>query len=68
MKTFLVLLGVWALTALFSYWWGRIVLPEMGLTAPGYMTWFWGWLPLLISMLLGAVIKELRTPAGLVRR
>jgi hypothetical protein len=36
----MVTLGIMAASA-GSYIAGRIVLPEMGLVAPGYGTWFW---------------------------
>lgn len=29
------------ITALIQYIGGRIILPEMSLTAPGYWPWFW---------------------------
>lgn len=47
MKTLSVLTGLVALVlfgAFASYVGGRIVLPEVGLTAPEYVTWVWAWL------------------------
>lgn len=44
-KDRLVLLGVvlvgWLVGALAEYVGGRVLLPAMGLTAPGYWTWLW---------------------------
>lgn len=54
----LAILAGWFLGALLGYWWGRVMLPAMGLTAPEYWTWFWAALPLMISGALGAGVKE----------
>lgn len=58
MRVVLLLLAGWAFGALLSYWWGRVLLPEVGLVAPGYWTWFWAVLPLVISAALGAAVRE----------
>lgn len=41
MRLILGIIGLIFLAALFEYIVGRILLPEMGLTAPDYWTWFW---------------------------
>lgn len=38
---FLVALGILVFGSLGEYICGRIILPAMGLEAPGYWTWFW---------------------------
>lgn len=36
MRYVTALLGLWALGVSLTYWWGRVLLPEIGLVAPGY--------------------------------
>jgi len=42
---------------LISYICGRIILPEMGLTAPGYWPWFWVSAVLTIAYTVIGIIK-----------
>lgn len=37
---------------------GRILLPEMGLTAPGYWIWFWVMVIVVIGMNAATFLKE----------
>lgn len=55
---FLGAIALWLLAALLSYWWGRVLLPEVGLSAPEYWTWFWSLLPVIISYGVGYFVKE----------
>jgi hypothetical protein len=41
LAAFVTIAAVWVGAALSEYVCGRIILPEMGLTAPGYWPWFW---------------------------
>jgi len=50
-----LLLGVvWFVFAALEYIIGRILFPEMGLTAPGYWTWFW---VTFFAMVAGAIAE-----------
>lgn len=44
--------------ALVEYICGRILLPEMGLTAPGYWIWFWVMVIVVIGMNAATFLKE----------
>lgn len=37
---------------------GRILLPELGLTAPGYWAWYWAVFILVISKVVFSYISE----------
>lgn len=57
MERFLYVLLVvvtWFASAIGSYVAGRIVLPEVGLIAPGFWTWFW---MVGVLIIFGTVVK-----------
>jgi len=55
----LLFFGSWLLGSALFYWWGRVLLPEVGLTAPNYWTWFWASLPIIFSVLCGTLLAAL---------
>jgi phage shock protein PspC (stress-responsive transcriptional regulator) len=55
---FLLFLASVVFAATDSYIAGRIILPEMGLSAPGFKVWFWFWLFGLIAYVIMAAIAE----------
>lgn len=55
MKAAFVLLAAWFVGAALEYFGGRIILPEMGLTPPGYWPWFWFTGLALLATVLGVI-------------
>lgn len=58
MRLAVFVVSAWLLGALLSYWWGRVLLPEVGLTASGYWTWFFSLVPVMIGATVAQVVKE----------
>lgn len=55
----LVMLALGSLAGgLLSYIAGRIILPEMGLTAPGFWPWVWVWFFVIIAATLVHLVIE----------
>jgi len=54
---FLLLVGIALVGALGEYIGGRIILPAIGLTAPGYWVWFW---LMVVAMAFGIPLNLLR--------
>lgn len=55
----LLIIPAWFTGALIAYIIGRVLLPEMGLVAPGYWTWFWVSLWMMVSTALATLVKEI---------
>lgn len=45
-------------------WWGHVLLPEMGLTAPGYVTWVQSLLPLTVLSAVVVIVRNALKAAG----
>lgn len=58
MKWFVVVVLAMLAGAGLSTWWGRVLLPEVGLHAPGYWTWFFASIPLTVGGAVATIIKE----------
>lgn len=58
MKLVLMLLMAWLIDSLLLWWWGRVFLPEVGLTAPDLFVWIASLLPLMIAAAFVGVIRS----------